>query len=268
MFKALFALPLLTAFTMNAATAQTAATTGPSINAPAEIAADPANRLTLELSNGGKVVIVLRPDLAPAHVKRIQTLVSRGFYDGTPFHRVIPGFMAQGGDPTGTGNGGSDLPDLKAEFTSIPHLRGTVSAARTADSRDSGNSQFYIMFAPSVSLDNKYTVFGRVVEGMAAVDSIAPGEPPAEPTRIVRASLAGPPPALEVATAPAPPATVATPAPPVTVATPADTATAAPAAPEAAGQELPPTEAAPATEANPPVPPEPAPAEEKPTPQN
>ena len=260
MSKALFALPFVAAFLVTAAPAQTAAVTAPSINAPAAIAADPANRLTLELSNGGKVVILLRPDLAPAHVKRIQTLVSHGFYNGTPFHRVIPGFMAQGGDPTGTGEGGSELPDLKAEFTSVPHLRGTVSAARTADSTDTANSQFYIMFAPTVSLDNKYTVFGRVVEGMAAVDTIAPGEPPAQPTRIVRATLAGSPPALEIAATPAPP-------PPVT--TPADATTASPAAPAAAGQELPATEAAPATEANPPVAPEPpAAAEEKPTPQN
>jgi peptidylprolyl isomerase len=97
--------------------------------------------------------------------------------------------MAQGGDPTGTGEGGSKLPDLKAEFNSLPHLRGTVGAARTADSPDSANSQFYIMFAPNVSLDGQYTVIGRVISGMDAVDQIAPGEPPANPTKIVRASL-------------------------------------------------------------------------------
>jgi peptidylprolyl isomerase len=157
--------------------------------APAEIAANPANRLILQLSNGGTVVIQLRPDAAPNHVQRIQTLVRQGFYDGTIFHRVIPGFMAQGGDPTGTGEGGSKLPDLKAEFNSLPHLRGTVAAARTADNVDTANSQFYIMFAPNSSLDGQYTVFGRVISGMDVVDQIAPGQPPANPTKIVHASL-------------------------------------------------------------------------------
>jgi cyclophilin family peptidyl-prolyl cis-trans isomerase len=161
------------------------------INAPAEVAADPANRLTLQLSNGGTVVIQLRPDAAPAHVQRIQTLVRQGFYNGTVFHRVVPGFMAQGGDPTATGEGGSKLPDLKAEFNSLPHLRGTVAAARTADSVDTANSQFYIMFAPNSSLNGDYTVFGRVTSGMDWVDKIAPGQPPKEPTRIVHASLGG-----------------------------------------------------------------------------
>jgi peptidylprolyl isomerase len=161
------------------------------INPPAEVTANPANRLTLQLSNGGTVVIQLRPDAAPMHVERIQALVRQGFYDGTTFHRVIPGFMAQGGDPTGTGEGGSKLPDLKAEFNSLPHLRGTVAAARTADNTDTANSQFYIMFGPDNSLNGNYTVFGRVISGMDAVDRIAPGEPPAEPTRIVKASLGG-----------------------------------------------------------------------------
>ena len=158
--------------------------------APAEVANDLSNRLTLELSTGGKVVIMLRPDAAPAHVERIKTLVRRGFYDGLAFHRVIPGFMAQGGDPKGTGQGGSELPDLKAEFNSLPFLRGSVGAART-DKPDTANSQFFIMFAPNGSMNGKYTVFGRVIEGMPAVDSIAVGEPPAEPTKIVRASLGG-----------------------------------------------------------------------------
>jgi peptidylprolyl isomerase len=157
--------------------------------APADIAANPANRLILQLSNGGIVVIQLRPDAAPNHVQRIQTLVRQHFYDGTIFHRVIPGFMAQGGDPTGTGEGGSKLPDLKAEFNSLPHLRGTVAAARTSDNTDTANSQFYIMFVPNSSLDGEYTVFGRVISGMDAVDKIAPGEPPANPTKIVHASL-------------------------------------------------------------------------------
>ena len=170
--------------------------------APAGIAANPANRLILQLSNGGTVVIQLRPDAAPNHVQRIQTLVRQHFYDGTIFHRVIPGFMAQGGDPTGTGEGGSKLPDLKAEFNSLPHLRGTVAAARTSDNTDTANSQFYIMFVPNSSLDGQYTVFGRVISGMDAVDKIAPGEPPADPTKIVRASLGdGTPAAAPVAPA-------------------------------------------------------------------
>jgi cyclophilin family peptidyl-prolyl cis-trans isomerase len=160
----------------------------PSIIAPPELAANKANHLFIELSSGGTVEIVLRPDLAPHHIQRIQTLVRRGFYNGLTFHRVIPGFMAQGGDPKGTGEGGSELPDVKAEFTAVPFLRGTLGAAR-ADSRDSANSQFFIMFAPRSELDNSYTVMGRVVSGMDAVDAIAPGEPPAEPTKIVRAYL-------------------------------------------------------------------------------
>jgi cyclophilin family peptidyl-prolyl cis-trans isomerase len=172
------------------APAATAAVKTVPILPPAEVAADPQNKLTLELSNGGKVVILMRPDAAPAHVERIQTLVRQGFYNGVAFHRVVPGFMAQVGDPTGTGAGGSKLPDLKAEFNSLPHLRGTVSAART-DEPDSANSQFFIVFSPNVNLDRDYTVFGRVIEGMATVDSIAPGEPPAQPTRIVRATLGG-----------------------------------------------------------------------------
>ncbi len=182
------ALPFL-AFVLLAAkpAPEPVATTLP-IAAPAEVAANPANRMILQLSNGGTVVIQLRPDAAPNHVQRIQTLVRQGFYDGTIFHRVIPGFMAQGGDPTGTGEGGSKLPDLKAEFNSLPHLRGTVAAARTADNVDTANSQFYIMFAPNASLDGQYTVFGRVISGMDVVDKIAPGEPPADPTKIVHAS--------------------------------------------------------------------------------
>jgi peptidylprolyl isomerase len=170
--------------------AQAPATPALSIVPPAAIVADPSNRLTLELSNGGRVVILLRPDAAPGHVERIKTLARSGFYEGVPFHRVIPGFMAQGGDPGGTGEGGSPLPDLKAEFNTLPHLRGTVSAARTTEP-DTANSQFFIVFSPRVSLDGNYTVFGRVIEGMQAVDQIAPGEPPAEPTKIVRATLGG-----------------------------------------------------------------------------
>jgi peptidylprolyl isomerase len=185
----LFALPLL-ASVLVAAKPASIAPPMPSIVAPSEIAANKANHLFLELSTGGTIEIVLRPDLAPHHVERIQALVRRGFYNGLTFHRVIPGFMAQGGDPKGTGEGGSELPDLKAEFTAVPFLRGTVGAAR-ADSADSANSQFFIMFAPKPDIDNDYTVMGRVVSGMDAVDAIAPGEPPQQPTKIVRAYLGG-----------------------------------------------------------------------------
>ena len=160
----------------------------PSIIAPAEIVANKANHLFLQLSTGGTVEIVLRPDLAPHHVERIQTLVRRGFYDGLTFHRVIPGFMAQGGDPKGPGEGGSELPDLKAEFTQVPFMRGMIGAARTNEP-DTANSQFFIMFAPRPELDGNYTVMGRVVAGMDAVDAITPGEPPAVPARIVHAYL-------------------------------------------------------------------------------
>ena len=184
--KSLFALPLVAVALI--AAKPPAAPAMPSILAPAEIAAVKANHLFLQLSTGGTVEIVLRPDLAPHHIERIQTLVRRGFYNGLSFHRVIPGFMAQGGDPKGTGEGGSELPDLKAEFTAVPFLRGTVGAAR-ASNPDSANSQFFIMFAPHPELDNGYTVIGRVVAGMDAVDAIAPGEPPAQPTTIVRAYL-------------------------------------------------------------------------------
>ena len=189
MSKALFALPFL-AFALVAAKAPPVPAPAPlpSIAAPAEVAANPANTLTLELSNGGKVVIQMRPDLAPHHVERIQALVRQGFYNGLKFHRVIPGFMAQGGDPKGTGEGGSTMPDLQAEFSTMPFLRGTVAAAR-ADAKDSANSQFFIMFAPMISLEGNYTAWGRVVSGMEGVDRIAVGEPPPEPTTIVRAYL-------------------------------------------------------------------------------
>jgi peptidylprolyl isomerase len=150
---------------------------------------DPDNVLYLDLSGGGRVTIRLMPQWAPDHVERIKTLARQGFYDGVIFHRVIDGFMAQTGDPTGTGQGGSQLPDLKAEFNSMPHLRGTVSMARTNDP-NSANSQFFIMFYPRFSLDHKYTVFGRVISGMEYVDRIQRGEPPQNPTRVVHASLA------------------------------------------------------------------------------
>jgi cyclophilin family peptidyl-prolyl cis-trans isomerase len=213
MFKSLFALPFVALTLIAAKPAEVPAAPKPSMNAPAEIAADPANRLNIELSNGGTVVIQLRPDVAPNHVRRIQDLASKGFYNGTVFHRVIPGFMAQGGDPTAKGDGGSPLPDLAAEFNALPHLRGVMSMARTEDP-NSANSQFFIILSPSFSLDHKYTGFGRVVSGMQFVDTIAPGEPPAQPTKIVRAWLDGPPPTA-VAAAPAQPQPPAeAPAPP------------------------------------------------------
>ena len=153
------------------------------------IAHEPENVLLLDLSDGGRVAIRLMPQWAPAHVARIKELTQQGFYNGVIFHRVIDGFMAQTGDPTGTGQSGSKLPDLKAEFNAMPHLRGTVSMARTNDP-DSANSQFFIVFYPRFALDHKYTVFGRVISGMQYVDAIQRGEPPTNPTRVLQASLA------------------------------------------------------------------------------
>ncbi len=151
-------------------------------------AVDPDNILVLDLSNGGRVLIRLMPQWAPGHVERIKTLTREGFYNGVIFHRVIDGFMAQTGDPTGTGQGGSQLPDLKAEFNYMPHVRGTVSMART-DQPDTANSQFFIVFYPRFALDHRYTNFGRVIAGMDVVDAITRGEPPANPTKIVQASM-------------------------------------------------------------------------------
>ena len=203
MSKAWLAYPMMAVALVAAKPAPVAPAPTASMVAPAAVAADPANRWTLELSTGARVVIQLRPDIAPRHVYRIQQLTSQGFYNGLSFHRVIPGFMAQGGDPQGTGQGGSTLPDLAAEFSDFPHLRGVASMAR-ADSPDSANSQFFIVLAPTFKLDHKYSAFGRVIEGMAAVDGMAVGEPPEQPTRIVRATIGGP--------LPAPPAAAAAPA--------------------------------------------------------
>ena len=150
--------------------------------------ADEQNTLVLTLDSGGDVVIKLRPDLAPGHVARIKELASEGFYDGVVFHRVIDGFMAQGGDPTGTGMGGSDKPDLKAEFSREPHVRGTASMAR-AQNPNSANSQFFICFDDARFLDNQYTVWGNVTEGMDYVDALPKGEPPRTPGKIVKATL-------------------------------------------------------------------------------
>ncbi|RVQ69232.1 peptidylprolyl isomerase [Croceicoccus ponticola] len=151
---------------------------------------DQENILLLDLSNGGRVAIRLKPQWAPTHVDRIKTLTRQGFYDGVIFHRVIEGFMAQTGDPTGTGMGGSELPDLTAEFNRVPHLRGSVAAAREGSNDDSANSQFFIVFYPTMQLDRKYTNFGRVIAGMQFVDQVQRGQPPANPTKILQASLA------------------------------------------------------------------------------
>jgi peptidylprolyl isomerase len=147
--------------------------------------ADQTLTLTLET---GDVVIKLRPDLAPGHVERITELASEGFYDGVVFHRVIPGFMAQGGDPTGTGTSGSKKPNLKAEFSKEPHVRGVCSMART-NQPDTANSQFFIVFDDAGFLDGQYTVWGEVIEGMDHVDALPKGEPPRNPGKIVKATV-------------------------------------------------------------------------------
>lgn len=144
--------------------------------------------LTLTLDSGGDVVIKLRPDLAPGHVERITQLAKEGFYDGVVFHRVIAGFMAQGGDPTGTGMGGSKLPDIKAEFSREPHVRGVCSMARSSNP-NSANSQFFICFDDATFLDGQYTVWGEVTSGMEHVDALPKGEPPRTPGKILKATV-------------------------------------------------------------------------------
>ena len=173
MKKILFAFILVFAVLVSAARAQTPA--------------DPENTLYMDLSYG-RVVIQLRPDLAPKHVARVKELVRKGFYDGLTFHRVIEGFMAQTGDPTGTGTGGSGQ-NIPAEFTAEPFVRGTVGAAR-AQSINSADSQFFVTFADSFFLNNQYTVWGKVVSGMEFVDKIRRGEPPATPDKIVKMQVA------------------------------------------------------------------------------
>jgi peptidylprolyl isomerase len=165
------------------------------VAAPAQAASeklDPENTIYLDLKDG-RVVIKLRPDLAPNHVAQIKKLTREGFYDGIVFHRVIDGFMAQTGDPTGTGMGGSKEPDLKAEFSKTHYVRGTIGMARTNDP-NSANSQFFIMFddleEQGNPLDGQYTVWGEVVDGMDFVDKIAKGEPPANPDKIVKMQVA------------------------------------------------------------------------------
>ena len=145
-----------------------------------------AETLTLTLETGD-VVIKLRSDLAPGHVERIASLANEGFYDGVVFHRVIPGFMAQGGDPTGTGMSGSSLPDLKAEFNKARHVRGVCSMARSSNP-NSANSQFFICFDDATFLDGQYTAWGEVTSGMEHVDALPKGEPPAKPGKIVKAT--------------------------------------------------------------------------------
>ncbi len=147
--------------------------------------ADLPSTLVLTLDTG-EVRIKLRPDLAPGHVERIVKLADSGFYDGVVFHRVIDGFMAQGGDPTGTGTSGSQEPDLKAEFSREPHVRGVCSMARTA-APHSANSQFFICLDDATFLDGQYTVWGEVIDGMDAVDKLPKGEPPRNPGKIVTA---------------------------------------------------------------------------------
>jgi peptidylprolyl isomerase len=149
---------------------------------------DAPQTLTFTLDSGD-VTIKLRPDLAPGHVARIAELAGEGFYDGVVFHRVIPGFMAQGGDPSGTGSGGSKKPDLKAEFSKEPHVRGTCSMARTSNP-NSANSQFFICFGDSSFLDGQYTVWGEVTGGMEHVDALPKGEPPRSPGKILKATVA------------------------------------------------------------------------------
>ena len=152
--------------------------------------ADETLTFTLDTGDGEArdVVIKLRPDLAPGHVARITELAKEGFYDGVVFHRVIPGFMAQGGDPTGTGTSGSSKPNLKAEFSAEPHVRGVCSMARTSDP-NSANSQFFICLDDATFLDRQYTVWGEVIEGMDNVDALPKGEPPRNPGKIVKASV-------------------------------------------------------------------------------
>lgn len=179
--RTLLALPLVLAASF--ATAQT----------PAAPKTDPDSTVYLDTKDG-RVVIRLRPDLAPKHVAQIKALVKRGFYDGTVFHRVIPGFMAQGGDPTGTGTGGSNLPNIPSEFTVEPFKRGTLGMARAADP-NSANSQFFIMFGDGSFLNGQYTVFGEVVQGMDVVDKIKKGDANnngkvTNPDKIVRMQLA------------------------------------------------------------------------------
>jgi cyclophilin family peptidyl-prolyl cis-trans isomerase len=185
MFAALMAMPAL------AQDAAAPATPPPAAPAPMpaeQFMNNPEYMLAIDLSTGGRVIIQLRPDKAPGHVERIRVLARQGFYNGLIFHRVIDGFMAQGGDPNGNGTGGSTMPNLTAEFNDLPHVRGVLSMARSED-RNSANSQFFIMLLPRLTLDRNYTALGRVVSGMQYIDLIERGEPPANPTRIIQMSV-------------------------------------------------------------------------------
>ena len=152
------------------------------------MASDPENTIVMTLESG-PVTIELRPDLAPKHVARIKELAREGFYDGVVFHRVIPGFMAQGGDPTGTGMGGSDKPNLPAEFSKEPHVRGVCSMARSSNP-NSANSQFFVCFDDATFLDGQYTAWGVVTDGMEHIDALPKGEPPRTPGKIVSMKVA------------------------------------------------------------------------------
>lgn len=203
---------------------------------------DKQNLLFLDLSTGGRVVVRLYPNVAPKMVERIKVLTRQHFYDGLKFHRVIEGFMAQTGDPKGDGTGGSSLPDVPAEFNWMPHVRGAVSAARegaapdaTAEEKkkaeDSANSQFFIVLDPKLVLDKKYTVFGRVISGMEYVDTVARGEPPANPSTIVHAYIAADNPPAYAPAPPPPPVAAPAPVPvPATKPAPAKPAAKTPAA--------------------------------------
>jgi len=193
------------------------------------VAATKEDTLYIDLKDNCRVVIEMRPDLAPKHVAQIKKLARAGKYDGVVFHRVIDGFMAQTGDPKGDGTGGSTLPDLPAEFNYLPHVRGAVAAAREGAAADaspedktkaenSANSQFFIVFLPKLALDKKYTVFGRVISGMEYVDAVERGEPPANPSTIFHAYIAAdnPPPYSAPPPPPPPPAPVLAPAPTLT----------------------------------------------------
>jgi cyclophilin family peptidyl-prolyl cis-trans isomerase len=225
---------LMLAAISGAASAKPALHAPPPAPAPVAPPVLPQNVLHIDLSTGGSVVIVLRPDKAPNSVERIRLLTRAGFYDNVVFHRVIEGFMAQTGDPKGTGEGGSPLPDIKAEFNDLPHLRGAVSMARPTDI-NGANSQFFIVLMPVLRLDGKYTVIGRATTGMQYVDAIARGEPPANPSKIIHAWIEsdGPnaPKVPLVIPAPvaAPPVTAPAPAAATTPATTAPTETPVPA---------------------------------------
>jgi peptidylprolyl isomerase len=187
MFRHFMAAAALACLTLTAAYAQAAE------SALARSGQDIENTVYLDTKDG-RITILLRPDLAPKHVAQIKALTKRGFYNGVPFHRVIEGFMAQTGDPTGTGAGRSDLPDIPAEFSSEPFRRGTVGMARSADP-NSANSQFFICFADASFLNNRYTVVGEVVAGMDEVDKIKKGDKSrngavTDPDRIVKMQLA------------------------------------------------------------------------------